>query len=177
MLDDTIIETTNIDFDGQLPSKFTFPLINFFSKNGQAPVSEVSEIDGTLDNKKLANDADTKLFDEIYQAFTFASDVFCDLDENQLKRAFIEAKILADSMLFGEELSPSVCVDPYGEFTFSHRSAVGYVDIGVRGEGELSYHVRNDVDPAETKFDDYNWVDYKVPHDLFTALQALRRNL
>jgi len=116
-------------------------------------------------------------FEDVYQAFQIASHAFPDLDKNRLSLAFVEANLLARSRLFDGALYPEVCVDPYGEFTFSHRSEAGYVDIGVRGEGELSYHVRNDVDPAETKFDDYDWSDRDIPQDLFTALKSLRKHL
>ena len=174
MFDSTIIGAADTGFDGQLPSAFSFPYFNFLSHS--EPVS-TAEFDGTVDTTKIVNDAYSKLFDEIYQAFTFARHTFSDIDETQLELAFREAKVLAASALFGDELSPNVSVDPYGEFTFSHRSAAGYVDIGVRGEGELSYHVRNDIDPAETKFDDYDWDEYNVPTHLFAALKSLRKHL
>lgn len=174
MFDSTIIEASEMGFEGQLPSSFSFPYFNLLSHSERA---SRPEIDGTIGTKNLTDDAYARLYDEVYQAFAFARHTFADLDEAQLELAFFEAKILASSALFGEELLPNVSVDPYGEFTFSHRSAVGYVDIGVRGEGELSYHVRNDVDPSETKFDDHDWADYNVPQHLFVALRALRQQL
>lgn len=187
MLDTTIINTPEIGYEvgtldnGHLPPSFVFPAFNLQSFMKR----EVTvEFDGTLDfyksedaSKHQGIGARTKLFEEIYQAFQFARHTFSDLDETRLEVACLEAQLLAASNLFGEEITPNVSVDPYGEFTFSHRSSAGYVDIGVRGEGELSYHVRNDVHPDETKFDDYVWADYEVPQPLFGALGALRELL
>lgn len=119
-----------------------------------------------------------KIIAKIEQAYRFAQCEFGDLDRYQLGRAREESMFLANSPLFDAELMPDVCIDPYGEFTFSHRSNAGYVDIGVRGVGELSYHVRNDIDPDATRFDDYKWTtDYRIPMPLFQALQVLKQQL
>ena len=175
MFDGTLMESADTAADGQIPSDFAFPSI--FALSRREPTS-TQDVDGTLNIPYQGDDShNEKLLDVIDQAFMFARHTFRDLDECQLEMALGEAKLLATSRLFGAELYPNVSVDPYGEFTFSHRSCAGYVDIGVRGEGELSYHVRNDVDPEETRFDDHVWADYRVPHELFTALKALRKHL
>ena len=174
MFDSTIIEK-NTSLEGKLPSAFTYPSIDDLRHQKQK--TEVSNFDGTLKGSKRLENSYSRLLEDIYQAFNLAHHIFCDLDKTQLARAFLEASFLADIRIFGEELLPSVCVDPYCEFTFSHKSKAGYVDIGVRGVGELSYHVRNDIDPTQTQFDDHKWEDYKIPQKLFTALQALRKNL
>jgi len=174
MFDSTIVESTGMDVDGQIPPAYAFPYISRLSPRIE---KSVPEIDGTRDGPYLSVDAHSKLLNDVSQAFQFAYHAFPDLDKNRLFLAFLEAKRLAESRLFGYELYPEVCVDPYGEFTFSHRSEVGYVDIGVRGEDELSYHVRNDIEPTETKFDDYGWSDRDIPQNLFTALKALRQHL
>ena len=124
-------------------------------------------------------DAQSKLLDDLRQVYTQALHVYQDLDPNRLKLGFREAMFIVTSRLFGEKLCPNVSIDPYGEYIFSHMSKMGYVDIGVRGEGELSYHVRNDVNPGETRFDDYKWEDndFKIPIDLSKALKSLEQQL
>ena len=132
---------------------------------------------GTIDVPAELKDFRSKLLDEVEQAYLFAQRTYDKLDDDQFNIAFGEAQILADSQLFGEKLCPNVSVDPYGEFTFSHKSKAGYVDIGVRGVGELSYHVRNDIEPQQNRFDDYSWIGYDVPRELIAALMTLRRHL
>ena len=174
MFDHTFAGPINPHADGQLPFDEAFPLIaNLCQDAGISPpdtdsahwVSRPTEVD-------LG-----RLVAEVYDAYAFAQYVFPELDNQRLGRAYIEARFLASSLLFGDELYPSVSVDEHGEITFSHRSDSGYVDIGVRGEGVLSYHVRNDVDPEKTEFDDYDWSDFDIPMRLYSALQALRQHL
>ena len=160
--------------DGQLPFDFVFPFLKSLDARN---IRSEQAIEGTTDSPSASMDPTSKLFDEVYRSFIFAQHTFDKLDDEQLERAFQEAKILVASHLFGSELIPNVSIDPYGEFTFSHRSSAGYVDIGVRGENELSYHVRNDVDPGKTTFSDHDWKNYEVPRQLFDALHALRQHL
>ena len=132
-----------------------------------------------VDLWKLCNEYDaysenSKMLHELREAFSFARQTFEDLNKERLRKAYIEATILVASGLFGDKIVPSISVDPYGEFTFSHKSKAGYVDIGVRGEGELSYHVRNDIDPKKTEFDDYEWIDFAIPQPLRNAMMNLR---
>ena len=174
MIDGMLVAETDRLTDGQLPFDITFPFISTLAGHAHFAAGAV---DGTLDVPNKVEDDHDRLLGEVYQAFVFARHSFHDLDERQLEMAFIEAKQLAASRLFGAELYPNVSVDHNGEFTFSHRSSAGYVDIGVRGEAVMSYHVRNDVNPQETRFDDYDWVDYDVPLQLFDALIALRKHL
>lgn len=174
MFDSTLTASSDTTIDGQIPFAFAFPCI---AQMSWSQATSPPALDGTLDHTPSIDDAHTRLADEIDQAFIFARHAFRDLDQQQLEVAFAEAKLLAASHLFGAELSPNVSVDPCGEFTFYHRSQAGYVDIGVRGEGELSYHVRNDADPTATHFDDYDWADFNVPQPLFLAIQALRQHL
>lgn len=167
----SILESHGMNADGRIPPAYDFPYISGLINK------PVSRIDGTRDDLYSTSYAHGGLLEDVYQAFQFAYHAFPNLDKKQLFQALNEANILARSRLFGDALYPEVCVDPYGEFTFSHSSEAGYVDVGVRGDGELSYHVRNDVDPAETKFDDYDWSDRDIPQDLFTALKSLRKHL
>ena len=118
-----------------------------------------------------------KIQRDIAQAFDFARHASPEIDPEQLDRAFTEAMFLARSGLFGSELAPDVSVDPYGECTFSHQSDAGYIDIGVRGENELSWHVRNDVDPARTVYGDHDWRNRDVPRQLFDAIETLGEHL
>ena len=117
------------------------------------------------------------LVDEVRWNFNFACITLNELESHQLDLTFAEALHLVSSGLFEAELIPDVCIDEYGEFTFSHQSQAGYVDIGVRGVGELSYHVRNDIDPSQTAYDDYIWKNYDIPIGLYKAIAALREHL
>ena len=128
-------------------------------------------------NPDAVEDIGGRLLNEVHRKYNFARHTFHDLNRDQLERAYLEARELAGSGLFNDEIYPDVSVDPYGEFTFSHRSDAGYVDIGVRGESELSYAVRNDKAQQETRFDDHDWRDRQIPQDLFKALKALGQSL
>ena len=121
--------------------------------------------------------ASRRLLEKVHQAYLSAKRTFTDLDQDRLDRAFEEAKHLAGSRIFGAGIVPDIGVDQYGEFTFSHESSAGYIDIGVRGDGELSYHVRNDRNPKDSKYDDYKWKDYHIPPELIEAISALKRHL
>ncbi len=122
------------------------------------------------------NDPTSHLLDEIDHAYQSALYFDVNLDRDQLTQAINEAKLLARSFLFGTELIPDVSLDSYGEFTFSHNSDAGYIDIGVRGVGELSYHVRNNFEPENMIFDDYHWRDFHIPKQLCNAIWELRRH-
>ena len=117
------------------------------------------------------------LVDEVRWIYYFTCITLNELESRQLDLAYAEALRLASSGLFEAELIPDVCIDEYGEFTFSHQSQAGYVDIGVRGVGELSYHVRNEIDPNQTAYDDYIWQNYDIPIGLYKAIAALREHL
>jgi len=124
-------------------------------------------------------DNPTYLLNEVRQAVNFAQLTFENLDESKLKFALVEANRLVASGLFEAQIIPDVSTDPYGEITFSHKSSAGYIDIGVRGVGELSYHVRNDLQPQESVYDDYDWIESNqiVPVKLFNAVTQLRKHL
>ncbi|MCY4228382.1 MAG: hypothetical protein OXF20_11995 [Gammaproteobacteria bacterium] len=157
--------TANIN--GRLPRRIVLPSTNVAVKG----------LYQTYRDPDLQNGINHELTSEIYQARSFAHGNFQDLDRNRLEQAICEALILANSGLFDSEIYPDVRVDPYGEITFSHKSSAGYVDIGVRGERELSYHVRNDIEPMNSKFDDHRW-DYNcLPQPLCDAIRALKQNL
>ena len=94
-----------------------------------------------------------------------------EIDHEQLRAAQNEANVLIYSGVFSERLAPDVTIDRYGEISFTHQSVTGYVDIGVRGETELSYHVRNDVVPEATDYDDYAWDRFDVPAGLLAAVE------
>ncbi len=127
--------------------------------------------------KKETNVAYVQLFNKVTQVWKSAQGFLNEVDDEQAKQAFQEAIALTRSQLFSEEINPDVCVDDYGEFTFSHESSAGYVDIGVRGERELSYHIRNDIDPNKTAFDDCEWDLLSLPKDLSIAMENLQQEI
>lgn len=113
-----------------------------------------------------------RLGDRLQQAHQFALTYFPNIDKTQLYQAFRETWMLS-SYLFSDNMPPSITVDPHGEFTMSYRSHCGYIDIGTNGTGELSYHVRNDVQPDASIFDDIDWSDHRIPMQLVKAIEAL----
>ena len=134
--------------------------------------------DGTtyVPTRTISANTETRLFDELEIAYLHAKSMYQDLNSTKFVIGYHEAKILIYNRLFSEELYPTISIDPYGEFIFTHKSNKGYVDIGVRGENELSYHVRNDVNPSETRYDDYEWDDnYIIPKALYNALNSLKQ--
>jgi hypothetical protein len=87
-----------------------------------------------------------------------AARIFCiDVREDQLKIAFLEATRIMNSGIFPDFVKPHVGVDQHGEFSISLKSTDGYLDIGVCGDGEISFHVRNDVNPSLTAYGDTKW--------------------
>lgn len=83
-----------------------------------------------------------------------------------------EAADLICSNIFNEHLLPEILVDEYGEFSFVIKRDSAYIDIGVRGENELSYHVRNDSSGASV-YDDIEINDSFIPDSLREALEDL----
>ncbi len=174
MFEGTIDFTSARPIDDGLPSSLIFPLL---TEASQVIKVDPLAVDGTFEEVKTFSDENTRLMHEIWDAYTFAKHTFLELDAEQLELARNEAMVLAASQLFEAKVVPQVCVDPYGEFTFSHKSAAGYIDIGVRGERELSYHVRNDISPEDTRYDDYAWDDFHVPQELFEAIEKIKQSL
>ena len=150
-----------------IPEKVTIPSKIPAKSRDETIVNELNL--GSVKNQHLV--------DEVQRNFNLANHTSNNSELNQLHCAYIEAIYLAKCGLFEVEFTPEICIDEYGEFTFSHQSEAGYVDIGVRGVGELSYHVRNDIDPSKTAYDDLNWHDYRVPPRLYEAIVALREYL
>ena len=118
-----------------------------------------------------------RLAERVDQLCRFARFTYSDIDHDKLRKAQNEANLLAYSGLFSEECAPSVCIDRFGEISFTHSSGVGYIDIGVSGESELSYHVRNDTDPERSVFNDYTWNDGSIPAELFHAIFELKSKI
>lgn len=152
-----------------------FPTFNedIFPNKQKEPVR-----DGTkyVPTRTISANTETRLFDELETVYLHAKSVYQYLDKTKFEIGYYEAKILIYNRLFSEELYPTISIDLYGEFIFTHKSIKGYVDIGVRGEKELSYHVRNDVNPSETRYDDHEWDDnYIIPKALFNALNSLKQ--
>ena len=106
-------------------------------------------------------------------AYAYGLRTYDHLDKDRLAAAYREAAVLASCDIFQETLLPDICVDPAGEFTLSCEPKGGYVDIGVTGAQELSYHVRNDLDPQKSANDDLDWRDQRIPERLLHALAAL----
>jgi len=129
---------------------------------------------GLEDGEKADNAVHNQLFNEVCRVWKSTQSTLHDVNSDRTKNAFHEAIALTLSQLFSKEIYPDICIDPYGEFTFSHKSNAGYVDIGVRGERELSYHIRNDIDPSKTAFDDCKWNLGSLPIRLSEAMEALQ---
>ncbi|MCY4152158.1 MAG: hypothetical protein OXE94_07985 [Aestuariivita sp.] len=126
------------------------------------------------DGETVHNSIHNTLFGEVRRVWEAVQGTFHDWDNEHVKQAFYEAIALIRSRLFSAEINPDICIDVYGEFTFSHKSPAGYVDIGVRGTGELSYHVRNDIDPTKTAFADCEWDLRSLPTSLSIAIENLQ---
>jgi len=129
---------------------------------------------GLEDGEAAHNPVHGQLVEEVVRVWKSARGTLHAVENGQAEQAFHEAIVLTYSRLFSTEIYPDVCVDAYGEFTFSHMSPAGYVDIGVRGAGEISYHVRNDIDPDKTAFADCEWDLGSLPPSLSIAMEALQ---
>jgi len=130
---------------------------------------------GLEDGEAGYNPVHGQLVEEVVRVWKSAQGTLHAVENGQAEQAFHEAIVLTTySRLFSTEINPDVCVDAYGEFTFSHTSPAGYVDIGVRGAGEISYHVRNDIDPDKTAFADCEWDLGSLPPSLSIAMEALQ---
>ncbi|MCY4304072.1 MAG: hypothetical protein OXC62_04710 [Aestuariivita sp.] len=114
---------------------------------------------------------------KIKRVWESAQGFLSEINKEQAEQAFQEALALTLSRLFSKEINPEICIDHYGEFTFSHESHAGYVDIGVRGQREISYHIRNDIHPEKTKFDDCEWDLISLPKPLSIAMENLQREI
>ncbi len=114
-----------------------------------------------------------RLAGRVDQLCRFARSAYEEIDAERLANAQNEANVLIYSGVFSETLSPEVCIDLHGEISFTHKSDSGYLDIGVRGDGELSYHVRNDKEPLLSAHADHVWQDYKIPMNLRESLRVL----
>ncbi len=128
--------------------------------------------DGSIDQIIWSIRPRDRLADRIDQLCRFARFAYDEIDTERLARAQNEANVLVRSV-FSENLWPDVCIDPHGEISFTHRSEAGYMDIGVRGDGELSYHVRNDLRPECSTCDDHDWSDFAIPIELMESMQEL----
>ena len=107
----------------------------------------------------------TKVFSK-YQA----AKAFCEgVETAKIRTAAVEATRIINSGIFSDFLEPHVSVDAYGEFSISLRCSAGYLDIGVCGNGELSYHIRNDLDISKTAYGDVQWDGATLPDELIEA--------
>ena len=106
---------------------------------------------------------------QIFSKFQSAKE-FCEgVDIDRIRLAAVEAARILNSGIFPDFLEPQVSVDAYGEFSISLKRPGGYLDIGVRGDGELSYHVRNDLDASKTTYGDIPWYGSNLPDELIDA--------
>lgn len=126
---------------------------------------------GFWDNPSESNAI--KIQQNLYSAYIFAKATFNVSDLEKLEAAYLEASALITSGAFGVDIFPSVGIDQYGEIILSQKLDSGYIDIGCRGEGELSYHIRNDRDPNLSAFGDVDFSESIIPADLIDALAEL----
>ncbi len=106
---------------------------------------------------------------QIFSKFQAAKAFSEGVDAYKIKMAAVEATRILNSGIFPDFLEPHVSVDAYGEFSISLRLPGGYLDIGVCGNGELSYHVRNDLDTSKTAYGDVPWDGVTLPDELIEA--------
>ena len=114
-----------------------------------------------------------RVHDKLYTAFIYWKSSFNPMEIEKLTAAYNEASSLVLSGLFGTEMVPNIGIDSCGEIIISHRSATGYVDIGCRGEKELSFHVRNDVDPTKTAYGDIEFDGSTLPEALVESIREI----
>jgi len=146
-----------------------FPLIAGLSKNNMPSCNKSDST--TYTTTDILKD---ELTDRLDQAYSYAKMCFEGLDQEQLMRAYQEAKRICSCSVFEDGFMPSIFVDSLGEFTISHKSAFGYIDIGVSGDKTLSYGIRNDSDPEKSINDDLPWDDYSIPTQLIDALKEIK---
>jgi hypothetical protein len=103
---------------------------------------------------------------DLFQKYQYAKLLCEGVEAARLRSAFAEAASFLNSGIFSDYYKPHIGVDEYGEFSFTIRSNRGYLDVGVSGRGEISYHVRNDADPTKTRFGDAAWDRVSPPADL-----------
>lgn len=159
----------------EYPMEHKFPSLfkNYRTEKVQTPIEDSSTLNMNLSSHY------SHLQNEVNRVSSFARIAFDDLDPVKLNAAVYEANQLVACGLFEAEIVPDVSIDRYGEITFSHKSSAGYIDIGVRGVGELSYNVRNDIEPQASRYDDHDWHmnNQIVPVELYNAIVHLRNCL
>ncbi|WP_170403065.1 hypothetical protein [Ruegeria arenilitoris] len=136
------------------------------ANNGRVFVSQT-------DREEQSSRTSIAYVDELFALFQSAKLFGADLDLDQLKAALGEAVKLKSSGLFPEYVKPQIAVDECGEFMFTYKNAAGYVDIGVCGEGEISYHARNDNEPEKTAYGDVEWDGVSVPTELIASATTI----
>lgn len=149
-----------------LPDPFSHSNSSLCYDTSQASIFSKIAPPRTVDNQtSLTSET---LFDakELFELFQSAR-LFCEnIDELQLRKALREAASLLRSGLFSDFQHPQIGVDEHGEFSFSIKKPTGYLAIGVSGEGEISFHVRNDANPHETSYGDEPWDGGALPENL-----------
>lgn len=90
----------------------------------------------------------------------------------KLALASLEAQYVSRSGLFPEYHEPDISIDECGEISFALSTHRGYLDIGVCGLGEISYHVRNDYEPSMTAFGDKS-LKNGLPEDLVESAASM----
>lgn len=111
--------------------------------------------------------------DELFSLYQSAKLFGVDVEPDQLKSALLEAVRLKSSGLFPDFIKPQIAVDECGEFMFTYKNSTGYIDIGVCGEGEISFHARNDSDPEKTTYGDQEWNGLSVPDELIEGATSI----
>lgn len=121
---------------------------------------------------KTFRSVEHELFLQLLDALSWAKSFTDQKDMSILATAAEEAELLIMSGLFSERAYPKIRVDENGEFCFIISKEAAYVDIGVCGEGELSYHVRNDAEHHST-FGDVEIAPDSIPDDLKASLRSI----
>jgi len=143
--------------------------INSDAENCSSSRTWIGRADQTGKRHHFPASSMTVQMTQIFSKFQ-AAKAFCDgVGADKIRKAAVEATRILNSGIFPDFLEPHVSVDAYGEFSISLRRPSGYLDIGVCGDGELSYHVRNDFDSSKTAYGDVPWDGATLPDELIKA--------
>jgi hypothetical protein len=95
------------------------------------------------------------------------------VSEKQILAAAKEAIRVIAWNIFSETAYPKIRIDDFGEICFIVVKNSGYADLGISGIGEISFGIRNDLDPDYSFFGDEPIADDDLPGRLRLALSKL----